>query len=160
MTRSHGNRDTTFTMVSELGWRRNVDAMGQTPRRSLKLPRENSTKPQRSASAAAVLVHLPDVGNQFNAESRVGRGQLKRLLSRDGASSRDVLICEQHDQQEASREVPPESRAASLNTPENDCSDPSTFSWEVSHTPLSVSAESCLLPPSLPCVGFNTDETW
>ena len=69
----------------------------------------------------------------MNAESKAAREHLEILISRDEASSRGVGSSEQHDQQEASRELPSESRAASLATPETDCTDPSTFSWGVSH---------------------------
>lgn len=101
----------------------------------MKLPREMGTKPsQRSLSAAAVLVHLPELERNTNSESRAAHGQLERLLSKDEASSREVVFSGRGDQHEANvPERPSESRAASLTTPENDCSDPSTFSWEVGH---------------------------
>ena len=106
--------------------------MGQTPRRSLKLPREMGSKPsQRSLSAAAVLVHSPELGKVANNESRAAHEHLERLLSKDDATSRGVESFEECDQQEASRQQPSESRAASLTTPENDCLNPSTLSWEV-----------------------------
>ena len=99
----------------------------------MKLPREMGTKPsQRSASTAAVLVHSPVIGQQINAKSRAAQLQLEGLLSRDEAHLRGVQSIEQHDQHEGSRETLSESRATSLATPENDCSDPSTLSWEVS----------------------------
>ena len=98
----------------------------------MKLPQETGTKPsQRSLSAAAVLVNLPELERNTNSESRAAHGQLQRLLSKDEASLRDAGFSAKGNQQEASRERPSESRAASLTTPENDCSDPSTFSWEV-----------------------------
>ena len=107
--------------------------MGQTPRRSLKLPREMSTKSsQRSASAAAVLVHSSGDGKQRNPESTNTRGRVEKLLSEDENSLGGLEITEQHDLREASTGVPSESMAASLTTPEIDCLDHSTFSWEVS----------------------------
>lgn len=86
---------------------------------------------QRSLAAAAVLVHSPELGKVANNESRAAHEQLERLVSKDEATSRGVERFEERDQHEASRQQPSESRAASLTTPENDCLDPSTLSWEV-----------------------------
>ena len=99
------------------------------------------------------MVHSPEACKQIKSESRAARVQLDRLGSRDEASSRGVGKYEQHDQQKASREPPLESRASSMATPELNCTDPSTFSWEVSQI---AAVLNCVMVPHLSPVSCSS----
>ena len=115
----------------------------------MKKARETLVKPlQQAASAAAVLVHPSEVGKQIKDRSTSAQGQLKSLPSKDEASPSSGAISEQHGQEEASKQVPCESRAASLTTPDIDCSDPSKLSRGVSlHSTIQVDLDFRFLHP-------------
>lgn len=135
--------------ISRLSWHRASEGLGQTPRRSLKKARDTFVKPlQRAASAAAVLVHSPEVDKQIKDRGTSARGQLKSLLSKEEASPSIGAVSERRGQEEASKEVPCESRAASLTTPDIGCSDPSKLSEGVSlYSTMQVDLNFCFLHP-------------